>query len=152
MSTLTQIKDAIKATMETVNGVGLVHTAERYDHSLEKLRTHYTAGGKLKGWYIRRTLTVTEEPRVGRFDVRHEFTIRGFQALVDANASELEFDLTIEDLRAAFLSDTKLGGTVNTTSFPDQVGLQLREAGVVMFAGVLCHSARLSLRTRHFEP
>lgn len=154
MSALADIKAAIKTRMETITGVGTINTFERYDNNLNGLAQHYGSGGTLKGWHIRRVTTQVRELRAGtpsRKEVLHNFQIRGFMAIKDAAESEAAFDLIVEAMRPAFFADETLGGTVNTISFPDQAGIQLRDSGPVMFAGVLCHAARLDLRTRHFE-
>lgn len=68
-------------------------------------------------------------------------------SLDDETQSELAFDNLIEAARDAFREDETIGGAVETTTVDGQAGLQLDDSGPSMFAGVLCHHARLSLAT-----
>lgn len=156
MPTLTQIRDAIKATIETVPGVGLVHTYERFAIREKDFRALYETGvapdTRILGWHIRRVLTRERSPAVGRSVVANEWTIRGFMGLDDAAASELTFDGLVESIADVFRANPDLGGVVASTTQEDSelAGIQVIDSGPVMFAGVLCHSARLQLFTTHF--
>jgi len=73
-------------------------------------------------------------------------------SLDDADSTELTFDTLIESIRDAFRDDDSLGGLIFSTVIDNksnQAGVQVDETAPVLFAGVLCHSARLSLTTRH---
>jgi hypothetical protein len=148
-----QIRDAIKNVMLGVADVGVVHTYERYSNSLDVLKVLYVSNGQLRGWYIRLLKTQRASPSRGRTAILHTWRIRGFMALDDAATSELTFDALIESLQEAFNAHETLDGLVGATSFPDQHvdGLQRDDSGPVMFAGVLCHSAVLTLNTLHNE-
>jgi hypothetical protein len=87
---------------------------------------------------------------VGRHAVIARWALRGYMALDDSAASEKTFDDLVEALIAAFRADDSLGGVVDSCIIGDIAGLQLDEAGPVMLAGVLCHGARLTLRTRWY--
>lgn len=152
--TLQQIRDAIKAKMETVAGIGKVHAYERYTQQQSALQTLYkdTASSRLLGWHIRRTGTREIFLDTGRWVIDHDWKIRGFMALDDADATEQTFDTLIEAIRDAFRSDDSLGSLIFSTCIDtknNQAGVQVEEAVPVLFAGVLCHSARLALTTRH---
>lgn len=152
--TLQQIRDAIKAKMNAVAGIGKVHTYERYTQQQSALATLYkdTASGRLLGWNIRRAGTREVFLDTGRWVIDHDWKIRGFMALDDADATEQTFDALIEAIRDAFRSDDSLGGLIFSTCIDtknSQAGVQVEEAVPVLFAGVLCHSARLALTTRH---
>ena len=56
-------------------------------------------------------------------------------------------DRLIEAVRVAFRHDETLGGVVETTMSDGRAGPQLDDSGPAMFAGVLCHHARLTLST-----
>jgi hypothetical protein len=148
-----QIRDAIKTVINTVPNVGLVHTYERYAADLATLKTLYVANGQLLGWYIRLLKTQRASPGRGRTAILHTWRIRGFMAFDDAAQSELTFDALVESLQEAFTAHETLDGVVGATSFPEQNvdGLQRDDSGPVMFAGVLCHSALLTLNTLHHE-
>lgn len=145
------IRDAICTTMRTVSGVGVVHNYQRYAHGMDTLKAMYMATGskQLLGWHVTR-LAASEYGRIQPRSVeRIDWRIQGVMALDDAAQSELAFDDLVEALRDAFRNDDTLGGTVATCTQPDgnEAGLQVDDAGPVMFANVLCHGVRLSLHT-----
>lgn len=152
--TIKQIRDAIKAKIETVPNRGTVHTYERYAKEQSKLIEFYrdATAGRILGWNIQRTGTHEVFVDTGRWVCDHDWKIRGYMSLDDADATGETFDTFIEAIRDAFRSDDSLGGLIFSTvidSKNNQAGVQVDEAGPVLFAGVLCHSARLALTTRH---
>ncbi|MGO1078336.1 hypothetical protein [Inquilinus sp. CA228] len=157
MSTLDPIRAAIVALAQTVPDVGIVHDRERYASNPEKLRALYVPAGSttIKGWYVRRVSTQETSGAIGRWEIIHRWRLRGFRGFVDDAGSEKAFDDVIEAMRDAFRDDETLGGTVITTvvGAGDSAiaGLQVDEAGSVMFANALCHAATLTLYTRHYE-
>ncbi|WP_119301139.1 hypothetical protein [Dongia deserti] len=152
MATLTQIRDAIKAKLEAIPGIGVVHKYERLATRVADLKALYVTGGQLRGWHIRRTATNEVSPTLGSYVIDHRWQIRGFMAIDDSAESEIAFDNLIEAIRDAFRADETLGGLIKGTQVPPPtIGVQLIEHGPVMFADVLCHGARLNLATRHFR-
>lgn len=155
MSKLAQIRAAIVATMATVPNLGKVQAFERYTAQQGAFRQLYTVeSGEVRGWHLRRRWTRETSPALGRWHVWTGWEIRGFLSLRDEAESELAFDGLIEQLRNVFRGNDTLGGAVLglTGAGPrgnEVKGLQLEESGPVMFAGVLCHAARLSLITHH---
>lgn len=152
-ATLEQIRAAIVGKMTAIESLGRVHTFQRYDKNLGGLESLYRAEidgvEQIRGWYVTRVATTEESPALGRYIATHTWQIRGFLSLNDAAQSEIVMDGLIEQLRDAFRTDETLGGVVDTTVLDDGAGLQLDEQLPVMFAGVLCHLARCTLRTRH---
>jgi hypothetical protein len=154
MTTVTQIRDAIKAKLEGIAGIGVVHRYERLAARVADLKALYVSGApaKLLGWHIRRISTSEVSPALGSYTIDHRWQIRGFMAIDDATESELAFDNLIEAIRDAFRADETLGGLIKGTQVPPPtIGMQLIEHGPVMFADVLCHGARLGYATRHFR-
>ncbi len=157
MPTVAEIRNAIVATINTVAGIGQVSGYERYAKQSADMLTFYRTqddgGGadKILGWHVRRVATREISPDVGRYVVDHDWQIRGFMSLVDAEETELAFDALIEAVRDAFRDDDTLGGVVDSMITDERAGVQVSESVPVMFAGVLCHSARLSLTTRHYQ-
>ncbi|WP_316978047.1 hypothetical protein [Shumkonia mesophila] len=152
MANVDEIRAAIKAKLESVPGIGLVHSYERYAHDQKAFRTLFETSGKVLGWLIRRVATRETSRTIGRHDVTHRWQIRGYMSLDDAAASEIAFDDLVEAGRDAFRADETLGGVVDdTVGDGDSIGLQVEDSGPVMFAGVLCHSVRLGLTTRHTQ-
>lgn len=152
MTTVTDVRNAIKAKLEAIAGIGVVHSYERLATRVAELKALYVSNGKLLGWHVRRISTAETSPSVGRWTIDHRWQIRGFMAIDDATASELAFDDLIEAIRDAFRADETLGGLIKGTQVPPPtINVQLIEHGPVMFADVLCHGARLGLATRHFR-
>lgn len=150
MPTVQEIRDAIKTTMNGVAGIGIVHGYERYSKEQADFQTLFVTAAVLKGWTIRRTAKREISPARGRNNIENIWAIRGFMGFDDANASEQAFDDLIEDIGDAFRADETLGAVVSSTVVDGLAGIQLESSEPVMFAGVLCHSARLRLGTRHY--
>lgn len=152
------IRAAIVARMSAVSDLGVVHAYERYAADLAKLKQLYYSAphGNIRGWFVRRVAT-GESGNIRSHTVEAiSWQLRGYMAFDDAAQSELTFDALIESLRDTFAPDETLGGAVDQCSEPGnedgQSGLQLVDAGPVMFGGVLCHAARLELLTvRYLE-
>lgn len=150
MPTVQEIRDAIKTTMNGVAGIGIVHTYQRYAKEQAAFKALFVTGTELKGWTIRKTRTREKSPARGRNNIVHTWQIDGYLGFDDANASEEAFDLLVEAVADAFRADETLGGVVAETVVDGEAGIQVDDSGPVMFAGVLCHSARLRLGTRHY--
>ena len=153
MSSLAQIRAAIVAMHAAVASVGVVHNRERYAKTEAKFRELFVftpAGGvqQVRGWWWRRVATAESSVSTGTVMNVHTWECRGYMAFNDEAASELEFDALVEALRDAVRADPTLGGVCEQNPMsgePD--GVQVTDAGPVMFCGVLCHSAVLQLRT-----
>ncbi|AWI78583.1 hypothetical protein CEW87_03935 [Parazoarcus communis] len=148
---------AIVGLLNAVPGIGVVHAYERYAAKHPELRALYvvqTGAGteQLRGWYVRRLSFRVERDGMDGRRVFTTWLIRGVMALQDSTQSELEFDALVDSIRRAFEDDATLGGAVTSTLTPDgEIGAQLTGAGPVMFAGVLCHAADLTLTTETWE-
>lgn len=151
MPTLDDIRNAIVTTIATVPNIGHVHGFERFAKAEKDFRTLYESGGKILGWNVRRISKTETSGAIGRWSVTNKWLIKGFMGLDDSGNSEPIFDRLIEAIGDAFRIDETLGGVVDSTVLenPNVAGIQVEDAGPVMFAGVLCHSARLALFTRH---
>lgn len=155
---LDAVRGALVGRLRTVPDVGVVHSYQRYAADLRSLAALYvseTAGGlQLRGWYVSRVGTAETSAVPGAYAVTHDWVIRGYMALDDAGQSEIEFDRLVERIRDAFRGDDALGGLVGSVVFggqneDEQAGVQA-QLEPVMFAGVLCHAAHLTLRTRTY--
>lgn len=142
------VRNAIAAKMLTVPGIGQVHGFERYTEELAKFKAIYVDAGRVLGWFIRRAGWREKTGSTGHTVITYRWDIRGYMSLQDDLQSELAFDALVDQLAAAFRNDEFLGGAVDTTFTDGDAGLQLEDGGPVMFAGILCHSARLALFTR----
>ena len=154
MPTLAAIRAAIKTKLSSVTDVGVVHDYERYATREAEFRSLYEwpspGGGQIRGWNFRRLSTRETSPAIGRYVVDHGWVIRGYLSLDDSAATEKTFDDLVEAIRDAFRADETLGGVVAATVVDGDAGAQVPDSGPVIFAGVLCHSARLQLTTRHY--
>lgn len=152
------IRAQIVAVLQSVPDIGVVHSYERYAKDLSQLVAHYgyTPGSdptQLRGWFVTR-LSVQEitkvQPRVVEIT---RWIVRGFMGLNDAAATELAFHDLVEAVRDAFRGNETLNDTVSQCAIPvpnqgyGEAGIQMLDAGPVLFGGVLCHSARLALNT-----
>jgi len=149
------IRTAIVAKLNTVTDIGRVHAYERYANQLADLAALYAwnpGGGpaQLRGWFVRRVKVHESMPTLATYSETITWRIRGYMALSDAAASELAFDDLINAIRDAFRADDTLGGVVDSCRFDREAGIQMDDAGPVLFANVLCHSAQLTLTTRRY--
>jgi hypothetical protein len=144
---LETIRAAIVAKLNAIPGIGLVHGYERFASGEKDFRAMYSNGSRILGWHVRRVATEETSVALGRWQTIHRWEIRGYAGLSDADASEIAMDNLMEAIRDAFRADDSLGGAVDTCTRPDAAGIQIADSGPVMFAGVLCHGVRLTLRT-----
>lgn len=149
-------REALVALIASVPEVGLVHARERYAASEADFRAMYlftpTGGAQqVRGWWVRRSATAEHAINNLRTVSVVTWTVRGYMSFNDAQASELVFDELVEAIRSAVRADATLGGAcpIGPLKDGDDVtdGVQVTDAGPVMFAGVLCHSAVLQLKT-----
>ena len=155
MNSHERIRAALVALLHAVPGMGNVHEYERFSRDAKKFQALYQQGRDIRGFYVRRQ-SWRETPFSSlRNRVRTRWLIRGFASLVDADKSELAFDRLLDGMAAALRARPVLfdasGHALGHTVTDDGAGLQLEDSGPVMFAGLLCHAATLSLSTEHLE-
>jgi hypothetical protein len=155
---LADVRLAIVARLRSVPDIGIVHDRERNASDMNRLKALYLSPdhNQVRGWYVRRVATVESGNLLSRTVEQARWRIVGVMGFDDAASSELVFDALVDAVRNAFARDETLGGTVDQCSDPENgdgpTGLQLDDAGPVMFGGVLCHACRLSLTTvRYLE-
>lgn len=158
MPSLAQIREAIRVRVAGIASIGKVNDYERYTQQMSELKTLYVAniGGsdQLRGWHIRRVSKSETYIDLERWVVINRWVIRGFMALDDQAASEKTFDNLVEAVCDVFDTTPTLIADPNYAEVildEEQAGVQVPESGPVMFAGVLCHAARLTLATRHYK-
>lgn len=142
------IRNAIAAIIRSVPNTGQVHAFERYAKDRSDMLKFYQTGNQILGWNIRRVRTLERSDYLGAWTRDYRWEIRGYMSLDDSEKTELQFDNLIDSICAAFRADDTLGGLVDTCIIGNEAGIQLPESYPVMFAGVLCHSAKLALNTR----
>jgi hypothetical protein len=160
---MSDVRQAIVDVLQSVPHIGRVHAYERYADNQGDLSALYqwpepedltAEAGQLRGWFVSRK-AVAETPQGGMPDegrsVTEVWLIGGYMALSDAGESELNFDWLLDRIRTAFRRNPTLNGTVATCWYGDPAGIEVMDSGPVLFAGVLCHAAKLRLRTLRFE-
>lgn len=150
MNGVDPIRDAVVATLAAVPDIGRVHAYERYASRRSELATLYQHQGQLRGWFLRRVRQSETSSSLGRITRVVTWVVRGYMAWSDDDASQLVFEGLLDSAIAAFRVDESLGGAVDSTVVGESAGLQLLDAGPVMFADVLCHGAELQLLTRDY--
>ncbi len=145
------VRAAIAAKMNTIADIGLVHTFQRYSVRQRDFRTFYEDAGTIRGWNVHRIGFRQRPFTAGVNQIVSQWRIEGFLALDDETETEILFDAKIDEVAEAFRLDPTLGGAIETIEADNQSGIQLDDAGPAMFGGVLCHRARLSLPTVHYQ-
>jgi len=158
MPTLAQIREAIRARVAGIANIGKVNDYERYATHMSDLKTLYVAtiagADQLRGWHIRRVSKRESYIDLQRWVIVNNWLIRGFMALDDSAGSEKTFDDLVEAVCDIFDTTPTLIADPNYAEVvldEESGGVQVPESGPVMFAGVLCHAARLTLATRHYK-
>ncbi len=160
MSTLQQHRAAIVAALASVPEIGIVHDRERHAEGNDAFADLYVytppagstpADPHIRGWWLRRSSTTEHSTNTVRHVNVHTWTVRGYLAFRDADATELVMDGLVERFRAVVRADPTLGGVCQPGPLAghddNSDGVQVVDAGPVFFAGVLCHSVVLQLRT-----
>lgn len=153
MSTET-VRAALAALLNSVPTIGRVHDYERFAAREADFAAMFRPAGEtiVKGWTIGRLGGVSRRALAsGRTLVTSRWLLTGYRSLVDAERSEVDLDGLVDAVIAAERADPTLGGAVRGTPVEGQSGIRLAEAGPVMFAGILCHRAKLVLDVQTFE-
>lgn len=110
------IRAQIKATLETVSGIGVVHDYERYSRSIADFRSIMTKSGSttVNGWVVSRESTESHQATLGpkgQIERTHTFRLAGVYELDDAAGSEKTFQALLDAIFAAFKAVSTLNGT-----------------------------------------
>lgn len=144
-----QIRTAVLAVLQGVDGIGLVYERQKYSKNAKSLVEYYVQDGVLQGGFITRRAFKKFSPEGHTFVVMTSWEIDLFRAFQESEDSELAFDALIDEVDEAFIADQTLGGVVDATVTDEQAGIRLMTSQPAMFGGVLCHYAKLSLITEH---
>lgn len=159
MANLAAIRAQIKARLQAVPSIGVVHDYERFATTKEAMVDLYetTIGTvkQIRGWWFDRRTTAERDIDLGHVRRLHQWQIVGYLALADASATGKTLQDLVEAIADEFRDQRTLGGTVIDTrdmSLDDApAGIQVDSIEPVMFAGVLCHRATLRLITETLE-
>jgi hypothetical protein len=140
------IRNAIKALVEGVDGVGVVHGRSRLATNWKKYieRFYFAETGRIQGAEI--TRTGFSEHRAGAYLRHHKFVIRVFLGFQDEAATEETFQPLIDEICEAFRTagpeaSWLYGDGDNPANSPAQAPV-IDER---MFGDVLCHYAEIHL-------
>lgn len=150
---LADIREQIKTIISATSGVGRVHDYERFAKSSDRFKELFKAAdGTINAWSITRAATAERDGTGGYNEAVDLWVIRGYRGVDDEGASELDFQDTIENVRAAFRGNYNLNNTceINSPDFGPETGagIQVREVGHRIFFGILCHYCELALGTQ----
>jgi len=157
MATYQQQRDAIQSMLSGINGIGIVHNYERYAKREADFQAFYkdTTNNRILGWNFSRVSTAELDLDNGGVRRVYTWRIRGFMSIDDADASERTFQELIETICSTFRTNPTLGlqdtETKNLAQEDGPAGIQVDAVEPVMFAGVLCHRATLTLVTESTE-
>ncbi len=159
MAAVSAIRAQIKAILDGVANIGVVHDYERFAKTKADLVTLYTsnAGGstRVRGWWFDRVATQERDVELGTVRRIHTWRIVGYLSLDDADATGKLLQDLMEAIGTAFRAQRTLGGTVldiRDLSLEDAPsGIQVDGIEPVMFADVLCHRASLRLVTETLD-
>lgn len=133
------VRTKIKAVIESVPNMGIVHTYERWAADWVKFIALFKAPtGEILGWEISKGAAPGTYLNTVEEEVSHKYLIRGYMGLQDAAETELLFNEKIEAMRDAFRSDMTLGGL---NELPKGFDCRLIEPR--SFGSVLCHYAEI---------
>lgn len=132
-----------KTILESVSGIGVVHTYERYSRSIAEFLYLMTSGGKVNGWMIHRASTDSKREVYPLIERYHEFKITGLYELDDANVSEVTFQAILDAIFEAFKSNNTLNGTAL-----DSEPVSIDSVDTEEYGNRLFHTAELTLVVR----
>lgn len=148
---LAAIREQIKAILQGVPDIGIVHDYERWIPDWTKLLSLYMDGDKrINGCAFAREKRVKQQITMGEAEKAHIIVFRRVMGLQDSQATGIIFDDHLEDLADAFDGYKTLNGVCRTID-PDwgpmagAVGLQIDAIEIREFGKVLCHYAECRL-------
>jgi hypothetical protein len=162
LPTLTQLRAAIAARLESVPSIGRVHDRERYAKTEVGFRQlyHWTAPGEdeaqIRGWFLSHLSSDRRRPRVNRVAIADSWQITGFVQFEDSAAPDRTLDVLIDAITDTFSAEPTLGSLVKdlqdlASGGDDGLnGIQVAQRQTVMFAGILCVRVDLGLITYRF--
>jgi len=148
------IRTQIYSIVSAVTNIGKVYDYERWatgwDVFINLFKTTIAGVDQIRGWEISRRACPESgtgpEATISQTDRGHDFLIRGYMGIKDADATEKTFNALIESIAAAFRADLTLGGAASEHDF---IQVEIIEART--FAGTLCHYAELGLIVHESE-
>lgn len=140
---LTEIRTEIKAIIEGVSGIGIVHEYLRWSSTSSKFLTLFKdKSDKINGCMMTRVKTVEDAVSGGRTSDRdHKFRIICIYGLDDDGESELYFqDTIVEGICTKLRSEKTLCNRTVALGVPQVEIVEPRK-----FGSVLCHYAEITV-------
>ena len=150
MGTVTQVRDAIAAKISAVPNVGVVHKYERFSKSSDTLKALYYDSSlkRIQAWTVRRKASQKRDIETGLLSRVDRWQVSFFMGMNDADQTGILFDDLLQTVVDAFDDDPTLGGVTDIIrDNRGPYGLQVDDIEPVVFAGLLCHRASLTLMT-----
>ena len=151
MSELAAIREQIKAILQGVPGIGIVHDYERLTTDWTVFLGRFKdADGRINGCTFAREKRVKQQSTMGETEKAHIIAFRRVMGVKDSDATGIIFDDHLEVLADAFDDYETLNGVCRTINpdwgpMADVVGLQIDMIGIHEFGKVLCHYAECRL-------
>lgn len=134
----------IKTAVESVTDIGQVHDMIRGWKNDNEFRTLFettiSSKKQIRGWTITRD-GIPENSRYatgGQHQITHQFVIRGYLGLEDANETEKTIQALVESVLQKLDNAVTLGGNVRVAGPATAPVIAHRE-----FGNVLCHYAEI---------
>lgn len=149
MSKQTAIRAAIVGLLNSVK-VGEFHPKERYAKNQRDMVKLY--GETINGGFIRLTSRKRSKLYEGRNKITLRYQITYLHFFSDDNDSQITFEDNLEAFDDAFMATDIIEPLTDASHWTDDgAGLAVDDAQPVMFAGVLCHRALMTITLEYFE-
>ena len=156
---LATIRPQIKALIESVAGVGVVHDYERYSADPATVLAFFQTveGQPLKGWFFKLARRDEFTKSNKRSLLVYTFDVSALYSEADAAATEKTFTDLIMAVCDKFrlLANVTLAGTCERTDteagpLAGRTGLQVDSIEYLRLSGTLVHFARMKLAAQEF--
>lgn len=144
------VRQKIYSEILEIGDIGRVYDYDRWSNDWGKFIELFKdpVSGRILGWEIFRKAAPAEYDSNAEESTTHQYVIRGYMGLKDADATEKIFNEKIELIREKFRFNFDLGGCCEMAG---PVSVDLIEPR--MFGGILSHYCELRLPVREvFAP
>lgn len=145
----TTIVEALQDTIEAVTGTANVYEYLRYSSSIENRGELFVDNEVLQTWMLTRTAAPSVDQLGEVFTRSHNFEVHSYYQIDDSATSEKTHQQLVDDVMDALNENSEvvagtayLTGTAQLIEYPSDGR---------MFAGVLCHFARIGLTVEEPE-
>jgi hypothetical protein len=131
----------MKSRLEGIPSVHIVHSFPRIEktNQVARWKKFMTTTNRMDAWTILRTAAFTRYLTTCDVEVLHQVTVRGMLELNDEQASQDEFDATIDAIMLTLYPSVNLSGQATL-----QGPAQLAEEEIRIFADTVVHYAEIT--------